>query len=386
MNIVTKEDLVNLSSEQKGWAISIYLPTERIGQETQQNSARFKNMVNQAEERLQAKGVRSNEIRRLLQPARDLIMNYEFWQYQSDGLAVFIGDQGIKTYRLPLNFAQMLYTDRYYYVKPLMPLLSGNGDFYILALSQGKIWMLHGTRDSVDDIDLEGVPDNIQEALMWDDPEKQLQWHTETTNPASSKDRPAMFHGHGVGTDDRKDRILRYFHKVDESLQSLLQDRHLPLILAGVDYLLPLYRQASSYPNIVEGEITGSPKVWSADYLHEKAWEIIEPVFQSQYKDDIKRYHIFAGNETLATNDLKEIVSGSFFGRVDTLFVASDMQQWGAFDHETNTVRLINRGEPGAHDLLDFAAVQTILHDGRVYAIEPEQIPDSGLAAAILRY
>jgi hypothetical protein len=386
MNIITKEDLMNLAGEQKGWAISIYLPTERLGQETRQNSTRFKNMITQAEERLQAKGVRSTEIQRLLQPARDLINNYEFWQYQSDGLAVFIGDQGIKTYRLPLNFAQVLFTERYYYLKPLMPLLSGDGDFYILALSQGKVWMLHGTRDSVDDIDLEGVPENIQEALMWDDPEKQLQWHTQTTNPASSTDRPAMYHGHGVGTDDQKDRILRYFHKIDESLQELLQDRRLPLILAGVDYLLPLYRQASSYANIIEGEITGSPKVWSADYLHEKAWEIIEPLFQSQLRDDIERYHIFAGNESQATNDLKEIVSGAFFGRVDTLFVASDMQQWGKFDHETNTVRIMNQGEAGAIELLDFAAIQTILHDGRVHVIEPEQIPDSGMAAAIMRY
>jgi hypothetical protein len=386
MNIITKEDLTNLADEQKGWAISIYLPTERLGHETRQNSTRFKNLVTQAQERLQAKGVRSTEVQRLLQPARDLFTNYEFWQYQSDGLAVFIGDQGIKTYRLPLNFAQTLYTERYYYLKPLMPLLSGNGDFYILALSQSKIWMLHGTRDNVDDIDLEGVPDNIQEALMWDDPEKQLQWHTQTTNPASSTDRPAMYHGHGVGTDDQKDRILRYFQKVDESLQELLQDRRLPLILAGVDYLLPLYRQASSYANIIEGEITGSPKGWSAADLHEKAWEIIEPYFQKQYKDDIERYRIFAGNESQATNDLKEIVSGAFFGRVDTLFVATEMQQWGKFDHETNTVRMMNQGESGAIDLLDFAAVQTILHDGKVYAIEPEQIPDSGMAAAILRY
>jgi hypothetical protein len=195
-----------------------------------------------------------------------------------------------------------------------------------------------------------------------------------------------MFHGHGVGTDDQKDNLLRYFQKVDESLQELLQDRYLPMILAGVDYLLPLYRQASSYPNILEQEITGSPKVWSADYLHEKAWEIMEPLFNRQFEDDVNRYRAFAGNNTQATNDLKEIVSGAFFGRVDTLFVADEMQQWGDFDHETNTVQILNQGETGARDLLDFAAVHTIINGGRVYVIEPEQIPASGLAAAILRY
>jgi hypothetical protein len=386
MNIITKDDLIALSGEQNKFAVTIYLPTERLGQDTKQNPIRFKNLLNQVEERLQGKNVRSVEIQKILQPARDLVNDYQFWQYQSDGLAVFIGQDEMKSYRLPLNFAQMVNVDTYFYLKPLMPLLSGNGDFYILAISQGKIWMLHGTRDNVDDIDLTGVPANIQEALMWDDPEKQLQWHTQTTNPASSTERPAMFHGHGVGTDDQKDNLLRYFQKVDESLQGLLQDRYLPLILAGVDYLLPLYRQASSYPNILEQEITGSPKVWSADYLHEKAWEIVEPLFNSQFEDDVNRYHAFSGNNTQATNDLKEIVSGAFFGRVDTLFVATEMQQWGDFDHETNTVQILNQGEPGARDLLDFAAVHTIINGGRVYVIEPEQIPASGLAAAILRY
>jgi hypothetical protein len=386
MNIITKDDLIALSGEQKKLAVSIYLPTERLGQDTKQNPIRFKNLLNQVEERLQGKNVRAVEIQKLLQPARDLIEDYQFWQYQSDGLAVFIGQDEMKAYRLPLNFAQMVNINTYFYLKPLMPMLSGNGDFYILAISQGKIWMLHGTRDSVDDIDLTGVPANIQEALMWDDPEKQLQWHTQTTNPASSTERPAMFHGHGVGTDDQKDNLLRYFQKVDESLQGLLQDRYLPMILAGVDYLLPLYRQASSYPNILEQEITGSPKVWSADYLHEKAWEIMEPLFNRQFEDDVNRYRAFAGNNTQATNDLKEIVSGAFFGRVDTLFVADEMQQWGDFDHETNTVQILNQGETGARDLLDFAAVHTIINGGRVYVIEPEQIPASGLAAAILRY
>jgi hypothetical protein len=386
MNIITKDDLSALSGEQKKLAISIYLPTERLGQDTKQNPIRFKNLLNQVEERLQRKNVRSVEIQKLLQPARDMINDYQFWQYQSDGLAAFISQDEMKVYRLPLNFVQMVNVNTYFYLKPLMPMLSGNGDFYILAISQGKIWMLHGTRDNVDDIDLTGVPANIQEALMWDDPEKQLQWHTQTTNPASSTERPAMFHGHGVGTDDQKDNLLRYFQKVDESLQGLLQDRYLPMILAGVDYLLPLYRQASSYPNILQQEITGSPKVWSADYLHEQAWEIMEPLFNRQFEDDVNRYRAFAGNNTQATNDLKDIVSGAFFGRVDTLFVADEMQQWGDFDHETNTVQILNQGEAGARDLLDFAAVHTIINGGKVYVIEPEQIPASGLAAAILRY
>ena len=40
----------------------------------------------------------------------------------------------------------------------------------------------------------------------------------------------------------------------------------------------------------------------------------------------------------------------------------------------------------GDEDLLDLAAIQTLLHDGPVYAVEPEQVPGDGPLAALFRY
>ena len=37
-------------------------------------------------------------------------------------------------------------------------------------------------------------------------------------------------------------------------------------------------------------------------------------------------------------------------------------------------------------DLLDIAASQTLLHDGRVYGVEQADMPDDGPLAAVLRY
>ena len=37
-------------------------------------------------------------------------------------------------------------------------------------------------------------------------------------------------------------------------------------------------------------------------------------------------------------------------------------------------------------DLLDLAAVQTLLHGGTIYAVEPEQVPGGGPLAALFRY
>jgi hypothetical protein len=40
-----------------------------------------------------------------------------------------------------------------FHVKPLLPLLSGDGRFYVLALSQNEIRLLQGTRYSVEQVD-----------------------------------------------------------------------------------------------------------------------------------------------------------------------------------------------------------------------------------------
>jgi hypothetical protein len=42
--------------------------------------------------------------------------------------------------------------------------------------------------------------------------------------------------------------------------------------------------------------------------------------------------------------------------------------------------------KPGDEDLLDFAAVHTLLNDRTVYAVEPEKVPDDASLAAVFRY
>ena len=42
--------------------------------------------------------------------------------------------------------------------------------------------------------------------------------------------------------------------------------------------------------------------------------------------------------------------------------------------------------QPGDEDLLDRAAVHTLLTAGTIFAVPPQQVPGPGPAAALLRY
>lgn len=240
MRLFSLDELKILIEEPNGVCISVYMPTRQLGVETQQNPIRFKNLLRQAEQELINSGLRSQDIQDLLQPARE-IDEYDFWQHQSNGLAIFIAPNFFSYYCLPINFPELVVVTDRFHLKPLLPLLTTDGMFYILALSQNQVRLFQGTRYSVTEIELEDVPQGIAEALKYDNAEKQLQFHSGTSQGGSSQ-RAAMFHGQGAGNDEQKDNILRYFLQVNKGLQDLLKNQQVPLVLAGVDYLLPIYK------------------------------------------------------------------------------------------------------------------------------------------------
>jgi hypothetical protein len=384
MDVLTRDELRALIEEHDEPCVSVFMPTHRVGTEAQQDPIRLNNLLGEVEELLVAGGLRAPEARKLLEPARQLLEDNLFWQHQSDGLAIFLSSDMFRYYRLPFDFEELVVVTDRFHIKPLLPLLSNDGRFYVLALSQNEVRLLQGTHYSIRELELEDVPGSLAEALRYDDPEKQIQFHTQT--PGRRGDRGAIFHGHGVVTDDEKQDILRYFQLVDKGLhQDLLQDERTPLVLAGVEYLLPIYREATNYSHVLEEEIEGNPELLSAKELHGRAWAIVQPYFQQAQKEAVAQYEQLADTERVS-KDIRRIVPAAHYGQVDTLFVAVSLQQWGTFDPDTNTIHLHAEAEPGDEDLLDSAVVQTLLHGGTVYALAPEKVPGGVPLAALFRY
>jgi len=211
MNTLSRDELKTLMREQKKLCVSMFMPTHRAGVETQQNPIRLRNLLRKAEDRLITSGLRAQEAEELLAPVQAISGNGFFWRRQSEGLAIFLSSEVFRLYRLPLDFKELLVVTDRFHIKPLLPILCGDGQFYVLALSQNEVRLLQGTRQSINEVDLEGIPKNLAEALQLDVLGKQLRSHTGTS--LGSGDRSAMFHGQGAGSEvPKKDNILRYFH------------------------------------------------------------------------------------------------------------------------------------------------------------------------------
>jgi len=249
MDTITMEELKTFLARPPGWHVSLFMPTHRAGRRTEQDPIRFRNLLREAEERLLSKSLRSTDVREMLKPAERLGQEPRFWRNQSHGLAVFLTAEEFHLYRLPLPFEELVVISQVFHVKPLLPFFASDGHFYILTLSQNQVRLLQGTRHTVDKIDLESMPESMAEALQYERFERQLQSHSDTSSGTGS--RSTTFHGHGVG-DRPKNRILRWFRVIDRELPNLLTGKQSPLVLAGVEYLFPLYRQANTYPHLLD--------------------------------------------------------------------------------------------------------------------------------------
>lgn len=383
MDILTQEGIRELISEKNENCISIYMPTHQAGKETEQDQIRLKNMLKKAGEDLAARGLRSPDIRDILKPAQQLLQEPFFWKHQSSGLALFFSSDLFKSYRLPLQFEEFVVISGSYHLKPLLPFFANDGHYYILALSQNQIRLLEGTRHTVDEIDLDSMPTSIAETFEFERFFKQVQFHTGTTS-ANTGDRSGMFHGHDP-SDEEKNRILRWFHKIDDELPNVIMSRESPIVLAGVDYLFPLFKEASSYPHIVENGIPGSPEELKQEELHTQAWPLVQPFFKlAQEKATAKYQQLADSGQT--TTEVQEAVSAAHHGKVEVLFVALGDQVWGNYDPNSNTVQVHDSKEPESEDLLDLAAIQTLLNGGMVYALDHNKIPGNSTIAAIFRY
>lgn len=384
MDLLSREEIRRLMDAQDAACISIYMPTHRVWPETQQDPIRLKNHLGKAEERLIESGMRSAEARDLLHGPRELVGDIGYWKYQSDGLAVFIDSGRYRAYRLPLHFDDMLIVSTAFYLKPLLPLLTGDGRFYVLALSQNEVRLMQGTRYSVAEIQPENIPENLAEALRADEIQKHLQFHTGTPDVRGGE-RRAMYHGHGAPEEDVKQYLRQYFRQIDRGVQEFLEGGQWPLIIAGVDYLFPIYREVSTYPRLMQEGIEGNPEALSAEDLHKSAWQIVGPHFKQEQEAAAARYSELRTHGR-ASKDVAEIVPAAYYGRVETLFVELGAEVWGAFDPDTSTVSLRERAETPDLDLSDRSAALTFLNGGTVYVVDRSEMPEEGPLAAIYRY
>lgn len=358
---------------------SIYLPTHRFGPDRQQDHTRAKNLLHQARRMLDATAG-EQRAGTIIAPALTAIEHPDFWTHPGDGLALFCRESGFQHLWVPATMPEQAMVSEHCHIKPLMPLLQGDGRFYLLELTQHGVHLYTGSRFGLSEIALPGAPASIDEALGHPESEH----HTEVrTVHAAGRGAPHYFGT--VGDERAKDRIKEYFRRVDTCVCGLLHDQRAPLVTAGVEYLLPLYWEVNHYPHLVQGMIPGNPDHLTSISLHDRAWAVVAPQFAKAADAARERYAPLRGSER-ASNDLSDILRAAVLGRVEDLFVASDCERWGSYDKGDDKLREHDPRWPDDDDLLNLALISALATRAHVQVVPQALMPHQSVIAAVFRY
>lgn len=383
MDFLSKAKLAELIEAGEKPSVSIYLPTHRSGVEMAQDQVRLRNLLRRSRKQLAEMGVAGREITNFLKPVRDLAGKADFWQHPGDVLALFLCPSQFLAFRVPIEFQDLVVVSDGYHVKPLLPLMAADSRFYILALSQKQVRLFEATRYHIRQLEIETLPESLHDVSHPHRDQGHLQYHTARTSAAGGG--PAIFHGHGPGREETKTQLLRFFQTVDPVVRGLLREEQAPLVVAGVEYLVPIYREANTHPHLLKDFVRGNPDHLTPDQLRDAATKIVEPVFQKERREAMAQFVELAGTARAST-DLKAIVEAAAQGRVWSVFVGIGVQRWGSWDRKSTSVELHEKQMPGDEDVLNLAAIQTYTHGGRVYAMPQGEIPEHKPIAAIFRF
>jgi hypothetical protein len=375
-------EIQSLIASKADVCISIYLPTYRKGADIQQNRIRFKQLVKHAEQSLIERDWTKTKLDNFFQPLNTLLKDQFFWTHPIDGFACFLSADLFFHYRLPFPVLEQVLVDRRFLIRPLLPLIQDR-KFFVLAMSENELRFLQASMFQVEESQVKTLPRNLADAIRFNDPERQLQLHTQTPRTPGAR-AAAIFHGHGVGIDDEKDDLQEYCRQIDRGLHLLLKEQTAPLVVAATESLFSTYAKRNTYPHLLLEPIPGNPELLSNEKLHDRARDIVSSYFAQETKQLLQKYEDLSGTN-LVTNNAEEVLHAARQGRIQHLLINSTQPWWGQYFEETGRIETHEVQKPDDTEIVNLAIIESLHADSKVHVLEPF-VPEHPALLAIYRY
>lgn len=382
-SVMTKESFAELASHRARNCVSIYIPTHAAGVEVNELNDRvaFKNALQQVVSELRSKGESNPAIESLLAPAYRLDKDETFWRQQSKGLGVFLAEGVCWYIKLPLASQRDILVNSAFNVKPLLPLFTSKEYFYLLVISKKQAKLFRADMFGIEHVNVPGLAEI--------DPGSDHEGEDPTAPTGLRGDKElttAAAMDAGTKGDQKKLRLANYLEAIDDVIwKQVLHDKTVPLMLAGVEYLLPIYKTVTDYKHICEEALTGSHERDELPVLYEQAMSKMTGYFSQSMQKAIELYNNQSATD-LTTSIVDDIVPGVHYSQVSHLLVQKGAQLWGSFDEMNNKLKLDEERLAENEDLVNTAIVKAVQTGAEVYVMDKEQMPVDSIMAAVLRY
>jgi hypothetical protein len=334
-----------------------------------------------AERQLTKRGVPESTTQDLLEPLRHLAEDPSLSSGSHWGRVVFRSLGVFRQFAVTEPVKPASQVGECFEILPLLAELHLPAEFYVLCLSKKDVEMFRCSGLHAERVKLPaGVPETLEEALGFKPPDHDLE------NRAAAGNSTGAMHAVRFGTgsgDERQGAYLADFYKaVDRGVRELLGAvSAAPLVLAGVEEDIVLYRSNNRYSHLLDQGAHGSRGMAMDAGILLQAYSIV----RSEYSEHAVRA-LQDSKERVAparySTSLTIILRAAAEGRVASLYIDKGARIYGTFEG----IRGDGGWNGGEQDLLNTAAVETIRQGGTAFALPSGRIPDGARIAAILRF
>jgi hypothetical protein len=377
--------------------VSIYLPTHRTGGagsggNGQTDLTQFRALAERAEDILTK--AHPSAARGIGDRLRRLQGDREFWDHTRGGVVVLASPDRFDAFTLPRAVPEFVAVGESFHVKPLLRFVQSAEPFHVLGVSRERVALFHGNRYELHPLKAPGVPLTLNDALGSgaDEPTPgQIAAGPESTTRPNSRVGGQDSHGHLVGHGQAVRKIdahpdaERFFREVDrELIHRVSEPAGLPLILAGIDENLSLFRQLSKNRFLAPEAVRGDWTKWTLPEIREAAWKVFEKHYLARLAA-IREDFGTAAAHGKGTADLAEAAKAAAVGRVGVLLIDDDRTIPGTIDMAGGTLKPAP-ASAAAGDMLDDLAEMGMRTKAQVIVTPSSQMPTKTGLAAIYRY
>ncbi|MEZ6087856.1 MAG: hypothetical protein R3C05_07505 [Pirellulaceae bacterium] len=362
--------MVALINRESGCCVSILLPTHQRSPDSNENAIRFKNAVRDAQEQVDDA---ESGLQQQLQAIAKLEHDFNFWQHQLTGLAIYVTSDAAWFYRTTSELAANVYVGPDFLIRPLA--IRGDSDStpLTLALSWEHARLFHSDGQTVSEIENDYFPVTMDQLVTERDPEQQLQFNTHSVGNADV----AMYHGHGDGEDKIEADRDMYLSRVGERLVKMVYNTNRQILLMATEEVAGHFRSTTNVE--IQSVVHMSPDGVQDDALNRRIMESSASMHEDTKSGITERLGTAIANQKGA-KDISEIVPAASTGRIETLLIGSSDPIYGAYDGQNQKVR---KGGDSRADLVNMAVRETLRTRGTV--VHCGDSLDSPVAA-IFRY
>ncbi len=374
-------ELVSLPALQElikspGPCITIFLPAYHPGQAAGTPVSFLKSDLREIEQRLLEADFSEEETNDILDPLYLLESDPDVFSGSQWGHAILRSPKVFKHFHLTQPVEPNVMLAGCFAVRELASELELPSEFYVLTISQKKVGLIRCAGHQAEEVPLpSGIPETFADAMKFERPDHNLA--NRSASGHNTGTMVAVRFGTGTEREKESDHLLDYYRAVDRGITSSFL-RKTSLILAGVQVDTDRFKAVSSNALLLSECIPGSKDVPHPHELLKPAYAILHRAHENREIATLKHDENRNGWARFSTH-LENILKAAVEGRVQEVYLDSAKQSAGIV--EADGYRSF-----GAEDLLNFAAVQTMLHRGQLHEIPSAEMPLDAMALAIFRY